>query len=79
MAKMVRSEAQKICICGTCPTWIKCGEAWAYCLIESGKSKCIKEEKGCVCPACPVQSQEGFTDQYYCTKGSEAELRGTVI
>lgn len=76
---MSRSEAQKTCICGKCPTWVKCGEAWAYCLIESGKSKCITVEKGCDCPACPVQAQLGLIHEYYCTKGSEQAQLGEVI
>ncbi len=77
--KMSRPEAQKICICGKCPTWFACGESWAYCLMESGKSKCITVEKGCDCPACPVQDQLGFTNEYYCIKGSNQAQTGQVI
>lgn len=76
MATMTRPEAQKICTCGSCPTYVKCGEAWAYCLIESGKSKCITQEAGCICPDCPVQVQLGFGNQYYCIKGSEKAISG---
>jgi hypothetical protein len=76
---MPKSEAQKTCICGSCPSYVKCGEAWAYCLIESGKSKCITVEQGCVCPACPVQMELSYTNEYYCTKGSNKALVGEVI
>ncbi len=71
MANMTKAEALKICICTSCPTYVECAEEWAFCLIESGKSKCIKDENGCICPGCPVQSKLGFSHEYYCTKGSE--------
>jgi len=41
-----------------------------------GKSKCIKEEKGCVCGGCPVTMKMGLKHGYYCTKGSEKEQLG---
>jgi hypothetical protein len=76
MAKMTRPEAQKICICGKCPSYKKCGEAWAFCLIESGKSKCITDENGCICPGCPVQLQSDFSNEYYCIRGSNQAISG---
>lgn len=68
---MNQEQAAKICICRSCPTYINCGEKLAFCLSESGKSKCIKSEVSCVCPDCPVQKELGFKKIYYCTRGRE--------
>ena len=66
-------EAEKICVCRTCPSYFDCGERLAFCLWESGKSKCMMIERGCICPGCPVQQQMGLLHEYYCTRGSEKE------
>ncbi|HII15107.1 MAG TPA: DUF2769 domain-containing protein [Nanoarchaeota archaeon] len=58
------------CICGSCPSFNECG-AKAFCFDETGKSKCIKEEKGCLCPSCPVQDKFKFSHTYYCIRGSD--------
>jgi hypothetical protein len=62
------------CICRACPSYVKCDEGIAYCF--SGKSACIKKEKGCLCPGCPVQSKAGFSKVFYCTRGSNKEQSG---
>jgi hypothetical protein len=31
------------------------------------------EEKGCLCPGCPVLEEEGFSHVYYCTRGTETD------
>jgi hypothetical protein len=62
-----------MCVCAKCPTYVNCKEL-AFCLETVGKSKCIKDPKGCLCPSCPVESLMGFKHAYYCTKGSEKEL-----
>jgi hypothetical protein len=67
-------KASNICICGSCPTYFNCGEKLAFCLWESGKSKCMISEVGCICPGCPVQQELGFQKIYYCTRGSEKVL-----
>lgn len=67
---MNQEQASKICICGSCPTYFNCGEKLAFCLYESGKSKCIIHEMGCICPGCPVQQELGFSKIYYCIRGS---------
>ncbi len=69
---MDRKTATGLCLCPRCPTFVKCNEEIAFCLSPAGTSACIKTEKGCLCPGCPVQDSEGFTHVYYCIRGSEA-------
>ena len=49
-----------ICMCRMCPSFVDCEEEIAFCLASTGKSACIKKEKGCLCPACPGPEAEGF-------------------
>jgi len=70
---MDKKEAIKLCICRLCPTYIECREEIAFCLSTTGKSKCIKEEKGCLCPGCPVHEKMGFKYVYYCIRGNEKD------
>ncbi|MCE5330318.1 DUF2769 domain-containing protein [bacterium] len=72
---MTQEQAAKSCICGYCPSYFNCGEKLAFCLSQSGKSKCIVSEFGCVCPGCPIQQELGFDKIYYCTRGSEKDLK----
>lgn len=65
-----------MCVCGTCPSFIKCDEKGGFCFPIIGKSKCIKEEKGCLCGSCPVTKQMGLKHSYYCTRGSEKQQSG---
>jgi len=63
-----------MCICPGCPSYTACIEEkekkeLAFCF--SGKSKFIKEMKGCHCSKCPVQKENDFKHEYYCTKGNE--------
>lgn len=63
------------CICATCPSYTKeCAEQklGGFCL--TGKTECIKEEKGCVCGDCPVTAKMALKWGYYCTKGSAREM-----
>jgi Protein of unknown function (DUF2769) len=69
-------EAEQICICKTCPSFVDCGERFVFCLREVGKSQCIEKEIACLCTACPVQELLGYQHEYYCTRGSEEELSG---
>lgn len=70
MSKMI-----KMCNCPACPSYVKCnGGELAFCLVNVGKSKCIKEEKGCLCMACPLAAKMKFSKVYYCTKGSDKQL-----
>lgn len=68
---MDKNKALAMCVCRMCPTYFDCSEPIAYCLIESGKSKCITTESGCICPGCPVQMEMRFKHDYYCIYDSE--------
>jgi hypothetical protein len=72
---MDKKKGIGLCICGMCPSYVKCDEEIAYCLAVAGKSICIKKEDGCLCPGCPVLDEEGFQHAYYCIRGSETEQR----
>ena len=68
-------EVKEICksFCGECPSYTNTGETdFGFCTI--GESKIIKEEKGCLCPSCPVTSKMSLRWKYYCTRGSAREL-----
>ncbi|HDS63563.1 MAG TPA: DUF2769 domain-containing protein [Methanofollis liminatans] len=65
-----------MCICKTCPSWKECGEAGGFCFPLIGKSRCIDEEKGCICGGCPVYTEMGLSHIYYCLLGSEKEQSG---
>lgn len=66
-----RTHAESLCICRSCPTYFDCGEKLAFCLYETGASKCIAVERGCTCPGCPVYETAGFKLDLYCIAGSE--------
>jgi hypothetical protein len=62
-----------MCLCPECSSWVECEEKGGFCFETLGKSKCISEEKECICTACPVPGRLGFEYSYYCTRGSEKE------
>ncbi len=70
--KMVLS----MCVCSSCPSWVACDEKGGFCFPTIGKSKCITEEKGCICKNCPVYEKMDLKHMYFCTKGSEKEQAG---
>ena len=74
--KKKKGMAVSMCICRNCPSWVECGEQGAFCFPTIGKSKCIKDEKGCICGGCPVTKEMGLKHGYYCTRGSEKEQSG---
>jgi hypothetical protein len=73
---MNRKQATGLCTCPICPSFVGCNEEIAFCLGTTGKSNCIKEEQGCLCPGCPVLEAEGFSHVYYCTRGTETDQLG---
>jgi len=70
---MNKKEVLDKCICKKCPSYINCKELVGFCLARTGKSECIKEESGCICPSCPVTEKAGLMHVYYCTRGSKKE------
>jgi hypothetical protein len=64
------------CTCMSCPSWVECDEEGGFCFQTIGKSRCIKEEKGCICGGCPVYDKLELKHLYFCTKGSEQEQSG---
>ena len=61
----------KLCTCSNCPSWVECDEKGGFCFPTIGESKCILEEKGCICGGCPIYEKMKLSHMYYCTKGSE--------
>ncbi|MHA1410329.1 MAG: DUF2769 domain-containing protein [Candidatus Odinarchaeia archaeon] len=77
-AKLAMQENMKLCTCPQCPSYNNCAKdnnELLYC--ATGKSPtCITDEAGCICPSCPVTPKMGLKNLYYCTRGSEKEIRG---
>lgn len=70
-------KAKSLCFCPRCPTYVKCGAGeLAFCLGSVSKSRCIKQEKSCLCPICPVTPLLKLRHSYYCTRGSEKTQLG---
>ncbi len=73
--KALRSE----CICPGCPIYNKCAEEAGellYCFLGRSKGCITSEDLGCVCLMdCPVATRAGLDHLFYCTKGTEAEIR----
>jgi len=67
------SMVKTMCICKTCPSYVSEESELGFCHPLIGKSKIITEEKGCVCPNCPVYKQMSLKNGYYCTRKSEME------
>ena len=73
---MMMDKNKAMCVCGKCPTYNDCAKAKTellYC--ATGKSACTLSKTGCICPACPITPMLGLKQAYYCTNGSERELR----
>jgi len=77
-----RKWVMENCTCENCPTYRDCSQEGGqkekgFCFPTNGKSGCISEEKGCICAGCPVYSEMGLKNMYYCTRGSEKEQLGS--
>ncbi|HRZ85551.1 MAG TPA: DUF2769 domain-containing protein [Candidatus Paceibacterota bacterium] len=71
--KKPSKELLNKCICGKCPSYIKCKKPeYAFCFIC--KSSCIKEENGCICAQCPVTKELRLKNIYYCVYGTEDQM-----
>ena len=70
-------EMNGICknYCGECPSYTGTGEArLVFC--ATGMSNIIQEERGCLCPNCPVTKMMSLRWKFYCTRGSGKEQAG---
>jgi len=75
-AKLI--DAQKAhCICVECPSYTDCAknsQEVFFCGIGQSFT-CISQDKGCICPTCPVTANLGLKYKDYCLKGSEKSQR----
>lgn len=55
------------CKCGDCPSYMGGGEGF-FCAM--GKSKMIKEQKGCLCGSCAIFAEYKLADGYFCGSGA---------
>ena len=67
----VEKDVLSLCICKKCTSFVDCKEKIGFCFINIGKSKCIKEERGCICMGCPTTKKYNLQRGYYCTRGPE--------
>ncbi len=67
------SMVKTMCICKSCRSYVPEETELGFCHALVGKSKIITEEKGCICPKCPVYMQMSLKNGYYCTRKSEME------
>jgi hypothetical protein len=65
------------CLCPTCPTYTGCaGKSKELVFCAAGRSfVCIADDKGCICPGCPVTPEYGMKNQKFCLRGSEPAQR----
>jgi hypothetical protein len=75
-AEMVENLKQR-CPCPECPSYNECAKnAKETLFCATGKSfMCISEEKGCICPTCPVSEEMWLKNQYFCNRGDEKAQR----
>jgi len=70
-------KATEECICPDCPTYNDCArkaEEGLFCA-HGSSFICITKENTCICMQCPVWKEYGQTNEYFCSKGSEAAQR----
>ncbi|MDT8357500.1 MAG: DUF2769 domain-containing protein [Methanomicrobiaceae archaeon] len=70
-------QKKSMCICPTCPTYTECAKERDESLFcAMGKSfVCIREERECRCPECPVAADIGLQNKFYCREGEERAQR----
>jgi hypothetical protein len=71
------AELMKMCTCPQCPTFNDCAKnAMEGLFCSMGRSfHCISENKGCICPNCPVAKQMGLKNMSFCLMGNEKTQR----
>ena len=76
---MSEQKIISMCICKTCPTYVKEADPIGYCYPTIGKNEKIEMEDMCICPGCPVYEEMSLEKTFYCTRGSEKEQREIKI
>lgn len=62
----------KKCICQNCPTYNECmKEKREKLFCAKGKTSCLPEKQGCICPECSIASEYNLEKVYYCHIGPE--------
>lgn len=56
------------CICGDCPSYPG-NEPWLYC--ARGMSPLKIDKSDCLCPGCPIWTENGLGMTFYCVIGTE--------
>jgi hypothetical protein len=74
---MKMEELKKMCTWPQCPTNNECAKnAKEILFCSTGRRfHCITENKGFLCPGCPVAKQMGLTYQSFCLMGNEKAPR----
>jgi hypothetical protein len=70
----VYDRARGACIC---PSYTLCSQGNGevlFCILGTS-FRCIREDKGCTCPKCPVYQELGLSKKDFCMKGSEKDQR----
>lgn len=70
-------EDKKKCVCASCSSYNECAarkRELLFCLLGNSRD-CNLDELGCICPNCPVTAELDLKNTYYCTQGSEKEMR----
>jgi glucose/arabinose dehydrogenase len=81
VSSIIKEEGEKMvpytkenadrCLCPGCPTLNECmRNRNQHLFCARGKTECELERKGCLCGECPIESEYGLTDFYYCTEGA---------
>jgi Protein of unknown function (DUF2769) len=68
MAVEDSEENSAKCVCGRCKSYPG-GEPWLYC--ARGKSPKEIDRVECICPECPVWTENDLSGTYYCVSGVE--------
>jgi hypothetical protein len=69
---------KKTCVCTECPTYniyARNHHETLYCILGKSDEPSYRNKVGCSCGDCPISIEGGLLNSYYCTIGSEMEMR----